>query len=148
MLNKVYPTKFWYTAVYNGETNSYFSYHSCQDCVSLVNFKNKYNVMAVGVEKTTSANEKLLLSDVWKNNLFTKTTAFDQVWTATQDNCFKGLLSLVGDHNLAYVVPKSPNPYYNLSIKGDNAVLAVANDEPCMWSAKAQVKVQEEKLIQ
>jgi hypothetical protein len=52
MLTTAFPSKYWFVVTYNGDTNAYFNYHSCQDCITVNNFLGKYNVFAVGVDKT------------------------------------------------------------------------------------------------
>ena len=131
MLRDVFPSKQWFVVVYNGEMSSHFSSHVClpDQCISSINYMNRYNVLAVGIDSITSPpNTKLLVSAGWKTllNSVPLTDAFTQIYTISQAYCFTALLSLVGDHSATFSLPN--NQYYQLVQlnKGSNAFLAFA----------------------
>lgn len=74
-LNDVYPSKTWYTVVYNAESSIHLSSHLCRpgNCIQMMNFLNRYNLLAIGVDG--EPNAKLLASTGWLNFLQSQPTS-------------------------------------------------------------------------
>ena len=128
-LNDIYPSRTWSVVVYNGESSSHFSSHSCLPgvCLAATNLLGRYNVFAVGIPTGSKANTKLLVSQGWRDFLASnpQNDAFTQLYNLEQKYCFGALLSLVGDHQPAWSLP-DPAYYQLVSLnRGSNQVLAI-----------------------
>ena len=75
-LAKKYPTQYWVVLTTVGNYNYQYTYYQCTNCFTFTEFYNKYNIIAIGIDKNALPNTELLVSPYWRSFIAPFTDAY------------------------------------------------------------------------